>query len=48
MVEIACVLDARASLGEGTLWDGAARVLWWIDIWDSLILLKMINRGLQP
>ena len=37
MVEIACVLDARASLGEGTLWDGAARVLWWIDIWDSLI-----------
>lgn len=37
MVEITCVLDAKASLGEGTLWDPAARVLWWIDIWESLI-----------
>src|SRR4051812_40058489 len=37
MVEIACVLDAGASLGEGTLWDPEAKVLWWIDIWESLI-----------
>jgi sugar lactone lactonase YvrE len=37
MVEITCVLDAKASLGEGTLWDPAAKVLWWIDIWESLI-----------
>ena len=33
MTEITCVVDARAELGEGTLWDPAAGVLWWIDIW---------------
>ena len=37
MVEITCVLDARAQLGEGTLWDPVAGVLWWIDIWGRLI-----------
>ena len=37
MIEITCVVDARAELGEGTLWDPAARVLWWIDIWGPLI-----------
>ncbi|PZO76190.1 MAG: gluconolaconase [Mesorhizobium amorphae] len=37
MVEIACVVDARAELGEGTLWDPDAKVLWWIDIWSHLI-----------
>ena len=37
MVEIACVLDARAELGEGTLWDPRDGVLWWIDIWGRLI-----------
>ena len=37
MVEITCVVDARAELGEGTLWDPQAGVLWWIDIWQKLI-----------
>src|SRR5262245_43351016 len=37
MVGIRCVVDARAELGEGTLWDPAAGVLWWIDIWQKLI-----------
>lgn len=37
MVEITCVIDARAQLGEGTLWDPKAGVLWWIDIWSKLI-----------
>jgi L-arabinonolactonase len=37
MVEIACVVDASAVLGEGTIWDPSAQVLWWIDIWGRLI-----------
>ncbi len=37
MVEITCVVDAGAELGEGTLWDPGAGVLWWIDIWKKLI-----------
>lgn len=37
MVEINCVIDAKAELGEGTLWDPAAQVLWWIDIWGPTI-----------
>ena len=37
MVDITCVVDARAELGEGTLWDPKAGVLWWIDIWKKLI-----------
>jgi sugar lactone lactonase YvrE len=37
MVEIACVLDAKAAVGEGTLWDPADGVLWWLDIWGKLI-----------
>ena len=37
MVEITCVVDARAELGEGTLWDPKAGVLWWIDIWQKHI-----------
>jgi len=37
MVDITCVLDAKAELGEGTLWDPAARVLWWVDIWGKAI-----------
>ncbi len=37
MVEITCVVDAHAELGEGTLWDPRAGVLWWIDIWGKLI-----------
>jgi L-arabinonolactonase len=37
MVEIECVVDANAELGEGTIWDPVANVLWWIDIWSRLI-----------
>ena len=37
MVDIECVVDARAELGEGTVWDPQARVLWWIDIWSKKI-----------
>jgi sugar lactone lactonase YvrE len=37
MTEVVCVLDARAELGEGTLWDPKAQVLWWVDIWGKTI-----------
>jgi len=37
MTEIVCILDAKAELGEGTLWDAAAQVLWWVDIWGRAI-----------
>lgn len=37
MVDITCVVDASAELGEGTIWDPAAGVLWWIDIWGKRI-----------
>ncbi|HWJ75523.1 MAG TPA: SMP-30/gluconolactonase/LRE family protein [Kaistia sp.] len=33
MTDIACVVDAKAILGEGTFWDTRENVLWWIDIW---------------
>jgi sugar lactone lactonase YvrE len=36
-MDITCVVDARAQLGEGTLWDPSAGVLWWIDIWGPTI-----------
>jgi len=36
-MKIACVVDARAQLGEGTIWDPAAGVLWWIDIYGPTI-----------
>jgi sugar lactone lactonase YvrE len=29
------VLDARATLAEGPLWDAARGVLWWVDILDG-------------
>ena len=35
--EVVCVVDASAELGEGTLWDPRAAVLWWIDIWGRRI-----------
>jgi sugar lactone lactonase YvrE len=37
MVDIECVVDAKAELGEGTIWDPRAKVLWWIDIWSKKI-----------
>ena len=35
--DIACVVDAKSLLGEGTIWDPRAGVLWWIDIYSKLI-----------
>jgi sugar lactone lactonase YvrE len=37
MVEIVPLLDAQAEVGEGTTWDPAAGVLWWLDIWGKTI-----------
>ena len=37
MIEIECVVDSKSLLGEGTYWDAAAGVLWWIDIWGPTI-----------
>jgi sugar lactone lactonase YvrE len=37
MIEIECVVDAKAELGEGTYWDTRAGVLWWIDIYGPTI-----------
>jgi len=31
MVAITCVVDARAELGESTLWGPVAGALWWIE-----------------
>jgi hypothetical protein len=35
--EIECVLDAKATLGEGTFWDTREQVLWWVNIWGKQI-----------
>lgn len=32
MTEVACVLDAKAELGEGPLWDAAEQRLYWVNI----------------
>lgn len=32
VVEVACVLDAKALLGEGPVWDVAEAALYWVDI----------------
>ena len=32
MLEFECVVDAKAGLGEGPLWDPRDRVLWWVNI----------------
>ncbi len=37
MTDIVPLLDVRAELGEGTLWDPIAGVLWWVDIWGNTI-----------
>ncbi|MFO1149935.1 MAG: SMP-30/gluconolactonase/LRE family protein [Alsobacter sp.] len=37
MTDIVPLLDIRAELGEGTLWDPLAQVLWWVDIWGKTI-----------
>jgi len=31
-MQIECVADVRARLGEGPLWDGARGLIWWLDI----------------
>jgi L-arabinonolactonase len=37
VIDIVPVLDVRAELGEGTLWDPVGQVLWWVDIWGKAI-----------
>jgi len=37
MVEIECVVDAGALLGESTYWDVDEQVLWWIDIYGKTL-----------
>lgn len=32
MVQVDCVLDAKAALGEGAVWCDREQVLWWVDI----------------
>lgn len=32
MTEVTCIVDCRADLGEGPLWDVGRQVLWWVDI----------------
>ena len=32
MIDVDCVLDARAALGEAPLWCEREQVLWWADI----------------
>lgn len=36
-VDIQCVVDAQALLGEGTCWDPKAQCLWWLDIYSKAI-----------
>jgi sugar lactone lactonase YvrE len=36
-MDIACVVEAGAELGEATIWDPEANVLWWIDIYGPTI-----------
>ena len=36
-MDITCVVEAGAELGEGTIWDPDAAVLWWIDIYGPTI-----------
>jgi sugar lactone lactonase YvrE len=46
MTEIECVLDAKAQLGEGAVWDPAQRVLWWVDIVGNCIhRFNPVTRG---
>jgi len=37
MIDMTCIVDARAEVGEGLVWDPNAGVLWWIDIWSKHI-----------
>lgn len=36
-VDIECVVDAGAKLGESTCWDHRAQCLWWVDIYSRVI-----------
>jgi sugar lactone lactonase YvrE len=31
-MKVTCLVDAKAQVGEGAVWDGVAQVLWWTDI----------------
>ena len=44
-MKIECVVEAGAELGEGTIWDPKAAVLWWIDIYGPTIYRYDPARG---
>jgi sugar lactone lactonase YvrE len=37
MIDIQCVVETRALLGEGPCWDSQAQCLWWVDIYGQAI-----------
>src|SRR6266478_1081785 len=37
MIDVQCVVEAKALLGEGTCWDPRAQCLWWLDIYAQRI-----------
>ena len=37
MVEITCVIDAKARVAEGPVWDEVDQVLWWTDIYGPTL-----------
>lgn len=45
MEEMTCVCEARASLGEGALWDPERKVVWWVDIKGRAIHCHDIEGG---
>lgn len=44
-MQIRCVSAARATLGEGALWDGARGLVWWLDIKGPAIHAHDIATG---
>ncbi|MEM7047040.1 MAG: SMP-30/gluconolactonase/LRE family protein [Pseudomonadota bacterium] len=44
-IDIQCVADVRAQVGEGALWDHTYGVLWWVDIPQGLIYAFDPERG---
>lgn len=51
MVEARCIAPVGAVLGEGPLWDGDRRVVWWVDIKAPAIHVHQVESGannIQP
>lgn len=47
MIEVSCVYDAKAVLGEGPFWDVAGQRLYWVDIKGQLIHQFNPNTGID-